>query len=88
MNEHRRTRTITDKQPSVESVNVSGSPERVLSSACLEANGTLALINLACHLLDRQVGTLAAEFETEGGFAERLCSFRKNKRDSRSKSIL
>ena len=42
------------------------------SHACLAANGALALLNLACYLLDRQLAAQAAAFEQEGGFSERL----------------
>jgi len=43
-----------------------------LTSACLAANAALSLLNLACYLLDRQVARLAADFENDGGFIERL----------------
>lgn len=36
------------------------------------ANGALALIAVACALLDRQVAALSTRFEEEGGFTERL----------------
>jgi four helix bundle suffix protein len=38
----------------------------------LAANAALSILNLCCHLLDRQVASLAAAFEREGGFTERL----------------
>jgi len=38
----------------------------------IAANGALALINVACFLLDRQLASLAAAFEKDGGFTERL----------------
>lgn len=38
----------------------------------ISANAALALIAVACSLLDRQLGALAAAFEKEGGFTERL----------------
>ncbi len=38
----------------------------------LSANAALTLLSVACALLDRQVSRLAADFETEGGFTERL----------------
>lgn len=76
--EHRQTRTGT--APSV-SVRVSPCPS--LSSACLAANGTLSLLNLACYLLDRQVDRLAEDFENEGGFTERLYKIRTEKRRGR-----
>lgn len=70
----------TDKDSSTHSVQVSGSPCPFLSSACLAANGVLSLLNLACHLLDRQVERLAQDFEKEGGFTERLYRVRSEKR--------
>jgi len=36
------------------------------------ANAALVLIAVACSLLDRQVASLARQFEQEGGFTERL----------------
>lgn len=44
------------------------------------ANATLVLIAVACSLLDRQLASLAAAFEREGGFTERLYRVRKNAR--------
>lgn len=38
----------------------------------IAANAALVLIAVACSLLDRQLASLAAAFEREGGFAERL----------------
>lgn len=46
----------------------------------LSANAALVLLSVACALLDRQVGRLAADFETEGGFTERLYRLRTAKR--------
>ena len=40
------------------------------------ANAALALINLTCYFLDRQVKRLAADFEKNGGFTERLFNVR------------
>lgn len=50
----------------------------------LAANAALVLINVACALLDRQVASLAAAFESEGGFTERLYRVRSAKRQNRS----
>jgi four helix bundle suffix protein len=41
------------------------------------------LLNLACHLLDRQIDGLAAEFENSGGFTERLYRRRQEARRKR-----
>ncbi len=43
----------------------------------IAANGALALIGVACSLLDRQLASLAKAFETNGGFTERLYQTRK-----------
>jgi four helix bundle suffix protein len=43
----------------------------------LSANAVLVLIAVACGLLDRQLTSLAAAFEREGGFTERLYRVRK-----------
>ncbi|HET9742349.1 MAG TPA: four helix bundle suffix domain-containing protein [Terriglobales bacterium] len=40
------------------------------------ANAALVLIAVACGLLDRQLASLAAAFEREGGFTERLYRMR------------
>jgi four helix bundle suffix protein len=45
----------------------------------ISANGSLALITVACSLLDRQLSFQSAAFEKEGGFTERLCGARKLK---------
>jgi four helix bundle suffix protein len=46
----------------------------------LAANAVLVLLAVACTLLDRQVARLAEEFESKGGFTERLYRVRKQKR--------
>jgi len=46
----------------------------------IAANAALVLITVACSLLDRQLASLAATFEREGGFTERLYRVRKNAR--------
>jgi four helix bundle suffix protein len=51
-----------------------------LATAELVANGALSLLNLCCFLLDRQVAALAAAFEKEGGFTERLHRVRTQRR--------
>jgi four helix bundle suffix protein len=48
----------------------------------LAANSALTLLAVACSLLDRQVERLATDFETEGGFTERLYKVRTAKRRS------
>ena len=46
----------------------------------IAANAALVLINVACYLLDKQVGRLAADFEEGGGFSERLYRARTRRR--------
>ncbi len=46
----------------------------------LAANAALVLLAVACSLLDRQVARLAEEFESKGGFSERLYRVRSRKR--------
>jgi len=46
----------------------------------LAANAVLVPLAVACALLDRQVARLAEEFESKGGFSERLYRVRKQKR--------
>jgi four helix bundle suffix protein len=47
----------------------------------LSANAALALLAVACSLLDRQLAAQAACFEKEGGFTERLFRRRSGMRD-------
>jgi four helix bundle suffix protein len=47
-------------------------PVRPATYPEIAANGALALIAVACSLLDRQLAAQAAAFEREGGFTERL----------------
>lgn len=46
----------------------------------IAANAALVLISVACSLLDRQVAKLAADFEKDGGFTERMHRIRTSKR--------
>lgn len=46
------------------------------------SNGALALLAVACSLLDRQLASLAKSFVEEGGFTERLYRVRSNRRKS------
>ena len=81
--DHGQTRSTTDEHSiSIKSVPVSDSPCQSVSpcSSSLVANAALSLLNLACHLLDRQIAKLAEDFENEGGFTERLYRVRTEKR--------
>jgi four helix bundle suffix protein len=51
-----------------------------VQNAEIAANGTLALLAVACSLLDRQLASLAVAFQREGGFTERLCRARRKAR--------
>lgn len=69
--QHGLTRTSTDGAASGPTVP----PEQFV------ANAALSLLNVACHLLDRQLASQAKAFESEGGFTERLYRTRRRKRD-------
>jgi len=47
----------------------------------ISANGALALIAVACALLNRQIASLDKAFVEEGGFTERLYRVRSARRD-------
>jgi four helix bundle suffix protein len=55
------------------------------SSAEIAANGALALVRVACSLLDRQIASLARAFQAEGGFSERLFRARSASRNRNDK---
>jgi four helix bundle suffix protein len=84
-----RTRTGTDRRQDLQTVPGSV-PVRVspcqsnkpipLSPETLAANAALSLLNLACHLLDRQLAALAEAFLQEGGFTERMHRLRSKRR--------
>ncbi|HZL78392.1 MAG TPA: four helix bundle suffix domain-containing protein [Candidatus Limnocylindrales bacterium] len=46
----------------------------------ISANGALALIAVACSLLDRQLASLEKAFVEEGGFTERLYKMRSERK--------
>jgi four helix bundle suffix protein len=46
----------------------------------IAANGALALLAVACHLLDRQLAAQEKAFVEEGGFTERLYRVRSERR--------
>ena len=47
----------------------------------ISANGALALIAVACSLLDRQTAAQEKAFVEEGGFTERLYHVRRQRRN-------
>lgn len=55
-------------------------PSMKSSYAEIAANAAHVLVGVACVLLDRQVESLAAAFEREGGFTERLYRVRSGRR--------
>jgi four helix bundle suffix protein len=57
-------------------------PSSSFTYAEIAANAALALIAVACSLLDRQIAAQAAAFEKEGGFTERLHRVRSAQRRS------
>lgn len=81
---HGQSRTNTDGHGQAgpdPSVRVRESPcSSVPSPARLAANAALSLLNLCCHLLDRQLAAQARAFENEGGFTERLYRVRSQRR--------
>jgi len=71
--QHGRGKTETKSTASTKST-VSTFPE-------IAANGALALLAVACSLLDRQIATLEKNFVEEGGFTERLYRVRSQRRN-------
>ena len=63
-----------------QSVSVRGRPCPAVPYSAFVANAALSLLNLCCHLLDRQDAAQAEAFEAEGGFTERLYRVRKERR--------
>jgi four helix bundle suffix protein len=84
--ERKRARTLTDAHRRAparncdSSVPVRESPCVSVSSAELAANAALSLLNLACHLLDKQIAAQEKAFVEEGGFTERLYRVRSQRR--------
>ncbi len=66
---------------------VHGEPKSTQSTtstyAEIAANGALAILAVACALLDRQIATLEKNFVEEGGFTERLYRVRSERRNTR-----
>ena len=80
---HGPARTDTDRITEGQTVSVSDRPCSSLSSSALAANAALSLLNLASHLLDRQLAAQADAFEKDGGFTERLYHRRTQARRTR-----
>lgn len=79
---HGLTRTGTDEGSRPwQSVSVPESPcDPRPRSDELVANAALSLLNLACHLLNKQLSSQADAFTEEGGFTERLYRVRSENR--------
>ncbi len=82
--EQGRTRTSKDEKTvtKISSMLVREVRGPSVLSSTLVANAVLSLLNLCCHLLDRQLAAQAQAFENEGGFTERLYRIRSRKRRS------
>jgi four helix bundle suffix protein len=82
-----RARTITDGHGQARtnsSVPRSGKVRErpcVPSSPELVANAALSLLNLACHLLDRQIAAQEKASIEQGGFTERLYRVRSQRKN-------
>jgi len=81
--EQGQTQANTGKGGDLSSVPVREGPCSSLGSSPLVANAALSLLNLACHLLDRQIAAQAESLEKEGGFNERLYRVRTARRRTR-----
>lgn len=79
---HGRTLTTGQAAKAEMSVPVRDRPAPPLPSSALAANAALSLLNVACHLLDRQMDSLARSFLDEGGFTERLYRMRSARRNA------
>ena len=77
---HGLAQTSADMKKLARSVSVPVRPCPSLPPAALVANAALSLLNLACHLLDRQLASQAWNFLDEGGVTERLYRLRSEKR--------
>jgi len=73
----------TKGRPSTEPRLKSMPSIRSMSYAEVAANAAHVLVGVACALLDRQIERLAADFEREGGFTERLHRVRSRRRMER-----
>ena len=81
---HGQPQTAMDPSARPSSVSAPVRPCSSLSSSALAANAALSLLNLACHLLDRQLAAQAKEFTEQGGFTERLYRVRSGTRPFRT----
>jgi four helix bundle suffix protein len=70
----RKSPAVVASMPSIKSM------QSIPAFAEVAANATHVLIGVACALLDRQIERLAADFEHQGGFTERLYRVRSRRR--------
>jgi four helix bundle suffix protein len=80
----RNGREKTDRRRGVGSGSVETMPSmgsmKSMTYPEVAANAAHVLVGVACALLDRQIERLAADFEREGGFTERLYRVRSRRR--------
>ena len=67
-------------QGKTEPMSTASMPSTKSTYAEISANGALALLAVACSLLDRQLASLEKSFVAEGGFTERLYKVRSARR--------
>jgi four helix bundle suffix protein len=67
-------------QGKAEQTSIQSTASTKSTFAEISANGALALIAVACSLLDRQISSLERAFVEEGGFTERLYRVRSERR--------
>lgn len=74
------TKSTSSTAPRLSTKSTSSTKSTASTYPEIAANAALVLIAVACALLDRQLASQAAAFESEGGFTERLYRVRKNAR--------
>lgn len=72
-------RAVHDEHAALKSIQSTKSTASTFPE--IAANGALALLAVACSLLDRQIATLEKNFVEEGGFTERLYRVRSQNRN-------
>lgn len=70
--------------PSARARSIPSTPSTKSNYPEIAANGALALVAVACSLLDRQIASLERAFVEQGGFTERLYRVRTEHRRSQS----
>ena len=75
-----------EKAMSVSTQSTQSTSSTPSTYAEISANGALALIAVACAMLDRQIASLDKAFVEKGGFTERLYRVRSTSRDRKPQS--